>query len=99
MFWAVIGTAAALSVPLAYASVVTAILDPVAPPSRLTRGILLLGAGYATEPMATYFYVRSMSAVIDRAASALKVQAFRSLMAQEVAFFDLAGSAEVWRRR
>lgn len=55
----------------------------------------MLGASYAVEPVATYLYVRVMSGVIDRAAIGLKLRAFRSLLAQEVAFFDLAGSSEV----
>lgn len=93
--WAMVATAAALSAPLAYANVVTAILDPGAPFSRLTNAIALLGVGYAVEPVATYLYVKEMSRVIDRAAATLKVKAFRSLLSQEVAFFDLAGSAEV----
>lgn len=95
VMWAVVGTVAALGVPLAYAGVVTAILEPSSPSSRLTKAVGLLGLAYAVEPMATYFYVRCMSGVVDRVAGRLKVMAFRALLAQEVAFFDLAGSAEV----
>lgn len=86
---------AALTSPLAYAGIVAAIVDPTSPPSRLTRAVAVLGASYAVEPVATYLYVRMMSGVIDRAATGLKLRAFRSLLSQEVAFFDLAGSSEV----
>lgn len=55
----------------------------------------MLGASYAVEPVMTYLYVKVMSGVIDRAATRLKLQAFRSLLSQEVAFFDLEGSSEV----
>lgn len=55
----------------------------------------MLGASYAVEPVATYLYVKMMSGVIDRAATRLKLQAFRALLSQEVAFFDIEGSSEV----
>lgn len=93
------GTVAALAAPLAYARIVEAILDPTSPSSRLTRAVALLGTSYAVEPLSTYLYVKVMSGVIDRAASGLKLRAFRSLLAQEVAFFDLGGSSEVRRTR
>lgn len=89
------GTVAALAAPLAYAQIVAAIIDPASPPSRLSRAVAVLGASYAVEPAATYLYVKAMSGVIDRAASRLKLEAFRSLLSQEVAFFDMAGSSEV----
>ena len=90
-----LGTAAALVGPLNYARVVSAILDPSASVPGLLRAVVLLGAGYTVEPTATYWYVRCMSGVVDRAAARLKVRAFRALLLQEVAFFDLMGSAEV----
>lgn len=99
-----IGTIFALAAPLAYAGVVSAVLEggssaaagpPTAAFARLGRAVAVLAAVYVVEPIATARYVRGMSNVIDRAAKRLKVQAFRSLLAQEVSFFDLAGSAEV----
>lgn len=95
VLWAAVGTVAALASPLAYAHIVAAIIDPASPPSRLTRAVAMLGTSYAVEPVATYLYVKVMSGVIDRAATRLKLQAFRSLLSQEVAFFDLAGSSKV----
>ncbi len=95
VLWAAVGTVAALAAPLAYAQIVAAIIDPASPPSRLSRAVAVLGASYAVEPAATYLYVKAMSGVIDRAASRLKLEAFRSLLSQEVAFFDMAGSSEV----
>lgn len=95
MFLAVVGTAAALVGPLNYARVVAVILDPNPSASRLLRAVAILGVGYIVEPTTTYFYVRSMSRVVDRAAARLKARAFRALLSQEVAFFDLMGSAEV----
>eukprot|EP00903_Cladosiphon_okamuranus_P009724 g9246.t1 len=95
VLWAAVGTVAALASPLAYAQIVAAIIDPASPPSRLTRAVAMLGTSYAVEPAATYLYVRVMSGVIDRAATSLKLQAFRSLLSQEVAFFDLEGSSEL----
>ncbi|CAM9623466.1 unnamed protein product, partial [Ectocarpus sp. 13 AM-2016] len=95
VLWAALGTVAALAAPLAYARIVEAILDPTSPPSRLTRAVAMLGTSYAVEPVSTYMYVKVMSGVIDRAASGLKLRAFRSLLAQEVAFFDLGGSSEL----
>lgn len=89
------GTAAALASPLAYSQIVAAIIDPASPPARLTRAVAMLGTSYAVEPVATYLYVKVMSGVIDRAATRLKLQAFRSLLSQEVAFFDMAGSSKV----
>ncbi|CAM9282087.1 unnamed protein product, partial [Pylaiella littoralis] len=95
VLWAALGTVAALAAPLSYAQIVAAIIDPASSPSRLTRAVALLGASYFVEPVATYLYVKVMSGVIDRAATGLKLRAFRSLLSQEVAFFDLKGSSEL----
>lgn len=97
--WAMVGTAFALAGPLAYSGVVSAVLESLASPkkasARLGGAVAMLGLVYTVEPIVTVLYIRGMSGVVDRAAARLKVQAFRSLLAQEVAFFDLAGSSEL----
>ncbi|CAM9236459.1 unnamed protein product, partial [Choristocarpus tenellus] len=93
--WAMVGTTAALSIPLCFAGVYSAILDPALASGRLSRSLGILGVLYIVEPVATVFFVRIMSGVAERAAVRLRVEAMRSILAQEIAFFDMKGFTKV----
>jgi ATP-binding cassette, subfamily B (MDR/TAP), member 10 len=97
VFLAVAATVASLGMPLGFANVLTALLDPFDPAraGKLTRAALGVGALYLLEPALTYLYVRQMTHLNEKVAARLRTATFKAILSQSMGFFDARQVSQV----
>jgi ATP-binding cassette, subfamily B (MDR/TAP), member 10 len=97
VFLAVAATVASLGMPLGFANVLTALLDPFDPAraGKLTRAALGVGTLYLLEPALTYLYVRHMTHLNEKVAARLRTATFKAILSQSMGFFDARQVSQV----
>jgi ABC transporter transmembrane region len=97
VFLAVAATVASLGMPLGFANVLTALLDPLDPArsGRLTRAALGVGTLYLLEPALSYLYVRHMTHLNEKVAARLRTDTFKAILSQSMGFFDARQVSQV----
>ncbi|CAM9424695.1 unnamed protein product [Heterosigma akashiwo] len=81
--------------PFAFGKVLQALLKPVIQMKEIYKAMSTMAVLYALEPILTYFYVRQMTLVNNGIVSRLKLSTFKSILAQDISYFDEKSLGEI----
>mmetsp|Transcript_10876 Transcript_10876/g.14147 ORF Transcript_10876/g.14147 Transcript_10876/m.14147 type:complete len:694 (-) Transcript_10876:97-2178(-) len=95
VFFGLLGSFVSVLFPLAFGQVLSALLNPVLNMKQLYKALGVMSVLYVLEPIITYVYVRQMTFVNDGIITKLKLDAFQSILSQNMSFFDEKGVGEI----
>ncbi|CAM9273512.1 unnamed protein product [Chrysoparadoxa australica] len=95
MAYAILSSVAALGMPLGFSRIINVLLAPELVTAELTAAVSAVAGLYALEPMLTYLYVQQMTWVNETLIAALKRDTFKSIISQEVGYFDARPTGQI----